>query len=152
VIPFFQKVTGNSYEALHPAGSYYEANTYPVRAIKTAGGILAAGSDAPVETRDPRPFVNMTRALTRSYPGKPPLSPQQSISIRDVIDAYTINGAHMLNLQDAGSLEAGKSADFIVLDRDILALADHGTAEEIAATRVLEPWFRGKQVYAAGGR
>jgi predicted amidohydrolase YtcJ len=150
VIPFFQKVTGNSYEALHPAGSYYESNTYPVKAIKAAGGILAAGSDAPVETRDPRPFVNMTRALTRSYPGKPPLSPQQSISIRDVIDAYTINGAHMLNLQDAGSLEVGKSADFIVLDRDIIALADQGKAEGIAATRVLGTWFRGKQVYAAG--
>src|SRR5882757_3878155 len=134
VIPFFQKVIGNGYEALHPVGSYYESNTYPVRAIKAAGGILAAGSDAPVETRDPRPFVNMTRAITRSYPGKPPLSPQQSVSIRDIIDAYTINGARMLNLQDAGSLEAGKSADFIVLDRDILALADGGNAEGIAAT------------------
>jgi predicted amidohydrolase YtcJ len=151
VIPFFQKVSGNSYEALHPAGSYYESNTYPVAAIKAAGGILAAGSDAPVETRDPRPFVNMTRAITRSYPGKPPLSPQQSITIRDIIDAYTINGARMLNLQQrAGSLETGKSADFIVLDRDILALADSGHAEAIAATRVLGTWFRGKKVYAAG--
>jgi predicted amidohydrolase YtcJ len=151
VIPFFQKVSGNSYEALHPPGSYYESNTYPVAAIKAAGGILAAGSDAPVETRDPRPFVNMTRAITRSYPGKPPLSPQQSITIRDIIDAYTINGARMLNLQQgAGSLETGKSADFIVLDRDILALADSGHADAIAATRVLGTWFRGKKVYAAG--
>ena len=150
VIPFFQKVNGNSYDALHPGGSYYESNTYPVKAIKAAGGILAAGSDAPVETRDPRPFVNMTRAITRSYPGKPPLSPQQSVSIRDVIDAYTINGARMLNLKDAGSLEVGKSADFIVLDRDILALGDNGNAQGIAATRVLGTWFRGKKVYAAG--
>jgi predicted amidohydrolase YtcJ len=150
VIPFFQKMNGNSYDALHPRGSYYESNTYPVKAIKAAGGILAAGSDAPVETRDPRPFVNMTRAITRSYPGKPPLSPQQSVSIRDVIDAYTINGARMLNLKDAGSLEVGKSADFIVLDRDILALGDNGNAQGIAATRVLGTWFRGKKVYAAG--
>ncbi|MFL6604156.1 MAG: amidohydrolase [Steroidobacteraceae bacterium] len=149
VIPFFQKVNGNGYTALHPPGSYYESNTYPVKAIKLAGGILAAGSDAPVETRDPRPFINMTRAITRSFPGKPPVSPQQSISIRDVIDAYTINGARMLNLQDAGSLEVGKSADFIVLDRDILSLADSGNAEGIAATRVLGTWFRGKKVYAA---
>jgi predicted amidohydrolase YtcJ len=152
VIPFFQKVAGNGYAALHPAGSYYESNTYPVKAIKLAGGILAAGSDAPVETPDPRPFINMTRAVTRSLPGKPPLSPQQSISIRDAIDAYTINGARMLNLQDAGSLEVGKSADFIVLDRDILGLADGGNAEGIATTRVLATWFRGKQVYAAGAR
>jgi predicted amidohydrolase YtcJ len=58
----------------------------------------------------------------------------------------------MLNLQDAGSLEVGKSADFIVLDRDILGLADGGNAEGIATTRVLATWFRGKQVYAAGAR
>lgn len=150
VIPFFQKVMGNSYDALHAPGSYYESNAYPVKSIKAAGGILAAGSDAPVETRDPRPFVNMTRAITRAYPGKPALSPQQSISIRDVIDAYTMNGARMLNLKEAGSIEVGKSADFIVLDRDILALADTGHAEGIAATQVLGTWFRGKKVYAAG--
>src|SRR5205807_5196275 len=59
VIPFFEKVKGNSYAALHAPGSYYESNAYPVRAVKSAGGILVAGSDAPVETRDPRPFVNM---------------------------------------------------------------------------------------------
>jgi predicted amidohydrolase YtcJ len=149
VIPFFQKVMGNSYEALHAPGSYYEMNTYPVRAVKAAGGILTAGSDAPVETNDPRPFVNMARAITRAFPGKPPLSPQQRISVRDVLDAYTINGARMLALQDAGSIEVGKSADFIVVDRDILALADSGHPEGIADTRVLSTWFQGKQVYAA---
>lgn len=150
VIPFFQKVSGNSYSALHPRGSYFESNTYPVRSVKEAGGILTAGSDAPVETRDPRPFLNMTRAVTRANPGKPALNPEQSIAIRDVIEAYTINGARMLNLQnDAGSIEVGKSADFIVLDRDILALADQGHPESIADTQVLETWFRGKQVYAA---
>jgi hypothetical protein len=148
VIPFFQRVSGNSHDALHPPGSYYEANTYPVKAVKTAGGILTAGSDAPVETSDPRPFVNMSRAVTRAFPGKPALSPQQSIDIRDAIEAYTLNGARMLNLQkDAGSIEVGKSADFVVLDRDVLALADSGHAQDVADTRVLGTWFQGKQVY-----
>jgi len=149
VIPFFEKVHGNSYQALHRPGSYYEANTYPVRAVKAAGGILAAGSDAPVETRDPRPFVNMALAITRCYPGRPPLSPQQSISVREVIEAYTINGARMLGLEkDAGSIEVGKSADFVLVDRDILALADGGHPEAIADTHVLATWFRGTKVYA----
>ncbi len=151
VIPFFQQVSGNSYAALHPPGSYYEANTYPVKAVKLAGGILAAGSDAPVETRDPRPFVNMTRAITRAFPGQPALSPQQSITIRDVIEAYTINGERMLGLdREAGSIEVGKSADFILLDRDILSLGDSGHPEAIADTQVSGTWFRGKQVYTAG--
>jgi len=149
VIPFFQNVSGNSYQALHAPGSYFESNAYPVRAIKAAGGILAAGSDAPVETNDPRPFVNMARSVTRAYPGLPALNPEQSIPLRDVIDAYTVNGAAMLYLADvAGSLEVGKSGDFIVLDRDILALADSGHAAEVADTKVLATWFRGNKVYS----
>jgi predicted amidohydrolase YtcJ len=150
VIPFFEKISGNSYAALHRPGSYYEMNTYPVKAVKAAGGILAAGSDAPVETNDPRPFVNMSRAITRAFPGRPALSPQQSITIRDAIEAYTINGARMLTRdKDTGSLEIDKSADFIVVDRDILALADSGHPDDIAGTHVLATWFQGKKVYAA---
>ena len=149
VIPFFQKVSGNSYEALHPKGSYYESNAYPVRAIQAAGGILVAGSDAPVETSDPRPFVNMARAVTRAYPGLPALSPEQGVPLRDAIDAYTVNGAEMLYLREvAGSIEVGKSADFIELDRDILALADSGHAADVADTKVLATWFRGSKVYS----
>jgi hypothetical protein len=150
VIPFIQKVSGNSYEALHQPGSYYESNSYPVASLKSAGAILVAGSDAPVETRDPRPFVNMTHAVTRKWPNRPPLNPKQSIPLRDVIDAYTINGARMLNIQkQAGSLEVGKSADFILLDRDILSLADSGHPESVADTKVLATWFKGQKVYAA---
>jgi len=155
VIPFFEKVHGNSYQALHRSGSYYEANVYPVRAVKAAGGILAAGSDAPVDTRDPRPFVNMAIAITRNIPGQPPLplSPQQSISVREVIEAYTINGARMLGLeQDAGSIEVGKSADFVLVDRDILALAGGGHPEAIADAHALATWFRGTKVYAPATR
>ena len=151
VIPFIQKMSGNSYAARHVPGSYYEANTYPCRASKEAGAILVAGSDAPVNTRDPQPFVNMAIAITRALPGLPPLNPQQALSVREVIDAYTLNGARMLGIdKDAGSLEVGKSADFIVLDRDILALADGGHAQDIMGTQVLETWFQGRRVYQRG--
>ncbi len=53
---------------------------------------------------------------------------------------------------NSGSLEVGKSADFVILDRDILALGDRGKADDIAGTRVLETWFRGARVYRAGER
>jgi predicted amidohydrolase YtcJ len=151
VIPFIQPVHGNDYAALHPSGGYYDANAYPVRSMKEAGAVITAGSDAPVDTRDPRPFVNMAYAVTRHNPGQPPLGPQQRITLPEVIDAYTINGAQMLNLAaDAGSLEVGKSADFVVLDHDILALAAKDHADEIAETRVLATWFQGKLIYADG--
>ena len=148
VVPFFDKVLGSDPAALHPVEGYYEKNAYPTRTLRDAGATLVAGSDAPVNTHDPQPFVNMAMAVTRHLPGRPRLNAAQSIPIRDAIDAYTINGARYLNRNaQAGSLEVGKSADFVVLDRDILALADIGRAEDIAKTQVLETWFMGKKVY-----
>lgn len=153
VIPFLQKIRGNDYRELHARGSFYEANSYPVRAVQNAGGITAAGSDAPVETRDPRPFVNLAHAITRRNPGGDALNASQDLNVDEAIDAYTINGARMLGIdKDAGSLQVGKSADFIVLDRDIVQLAADGRADDIAKTRVTQTWFRGKQVYAQPAR
>jgi predicted amidohydrolase YtcJ len=151
VVPFFDKVHGGDSAALHPAHGYYEQNAYPVRTLKNLGATLIAGSDAPVDTRDPRPFVNMAMAVTRRLPGRPPLNSAQSVPLRDAIDAYTINGAKYLKRDpEAGSIEVGKSADFIVLDRDILALADADKADDVAKTQVLETYFMGTRVYQAG--
>lgn len=151
VIPFVNKVSGSGYRAFHAPDSYYEQNVYPFKGVKDAGGTLVAGSDAPVNTEDPQPFVNMAMAVTRRLPGKPVETPAQALSLRDVIDAYTINGARFLNRDaEAGSLEVGKSADLIVVDQDILALADGGNADQVSKTHVLETWFQGKQVYRRG--
>ncbi len=148
VIPFIDKVIGNDHAALHPKDGFYENNAYPARSVQAAGATLVAGSDAPVDTDDPRPFVNMAVAVTRRVPGLLPLNPRQSIAIRDVLDAYTINGARYLNIDhDAGSIEVGKSADLVAVDQDILALADQGRADDIARTHVLETWFMGSRVY-----
>jgi predicted amidohydrolase YtcJ len=153
VVPFIDKVHGAGYAALHPVNGYYEKNSYPVRSTQTAGAVLIAGSDAPVDTRDPRPFVNMAMAVTRRIPGQPALNLAESIPIRDAIEAYTINGAKYLSLdKETGSIEVGKSADLIVIDQDILALADRGKADDIAKTKVLETYFKGKQVYRQATR
>lgn len=148
VVPFFDKIHGADAASLHPASGYYERGAYPVRSLKAAGAVLLGGSDAPVDTRDPRPFTNMKMAVTRHLPGRPPLSIGESVPIRDAIDAYTINGARYLNRdREAGSIEVGKSADFIIVDRDIVALGDGGKADDIANTQVLDTWFMGKQVF-----
>ncbi len=146
VIPFVQKVSGDSVTALHEANSYYEQQAYPVAAMQKAGAVLTAGSDAPVETRDPRPFVNMQIAVMRARGGTPPLNAAESVSVRDVVKAYTINGAKSLGREQVfGSIAIGKSADFIVIDRDIFSIP----AEQIGDTKVEQTWFRGKQVYPA---
>lgn len=150
VVPFFDKVLGNSYEAFHNPNSYYERNNYPAKSAKEAGAIVAAGSDAPVLTKDPQPFVNMEFGITRARHGLPPVAPQQRLNVRDMIDAYTINGARALDRQsEIGSVEVGKSADFIIVDQNILQLADEGHPEKIGDTKVLETWFMGKKVYSA---
>jgi predicted amidohydrolase YtcJ len=150
VVPFLQHMTGNSVESRIVPGSYYYENSYPVRAVRDAGGIVVGGSDAPVGTRDPQPFVNIAVAVLRHMPGDATLNGAQALSVREALDAYTIDGARFLGRErEFGSLEAGKSADFIIVDRDVLALAESGKAEDIARTRVLETWFRGKRVYRA---
>ena len=99
------------------------------------GAAEHTGADSVVT--DARPFIN----------------PSQAISIRDVIDAYSISGARFLGREsEAGSIEVGKSADFMVLDRDILKLADDGHADDICNTSVLQTWFMGKSVYVSNGR
>jgi predicted amidohydrolase YtcJ len=153
IVPFYNPVKGRGFAAFHDPQSPFEQNYYPVKRSKDAGAILIAGSDAPVLTHDPQPFVNMEFAVTRAKHGIPPTGPWQRIGVRDVLDAYTINGAAALRRErEIGSLEPEKSADFIIVDRDILALADGGHPEKIGATKVLQTWFMGKQVYRATGR
>ena len=152
VIPFMQRMLGNSYASRHVASSYYEENTYPFRTASNAGAIVVGGSDAPVGGRDPQPFVNIAAAIARHVPGQQVFNARQALTIREALDAYTINGARFLGREaEFGSLEAGKSADFVILDRDLLALADKGRSDDIAATRVRETWFRGARVYQARG-
>jgi predicted amidohydrolase YtcJ len=150
VVPFFEHVSGNSFAAFHDPDSYYERQFYPARSTRDAGAILAAGSDAPVNTRDPQAFVNMQIGVTRAQPPFPPANPQERLNIRDLIDAYTINGARAMGRErEFGSLEVGKSADFILLDQNIVKVADDGHPEKIGATKVLKTWFQGREVYPA---
>jgi hypothetical protein len=145
VIPFIEQV--KSAETMFDPSTYYMQNVYPVKAIADAGGILAWGSDAPVESRDPRPFQNLEQAVTRAWEGAQ-LNASQAIDIHAAMAAFTINGARLLGIGDqAGSLEAGKLADLIVLDQNVVQLAEQGQATKISDTQVLTTVFDGKVVY-----
>jgi predicted amidohydrolase YtcJ len=150
-LPFIEHVTGNSYADFYGNDTYYGRQFFPAKSTKLAGGILVAGSDAPVFTHDPQPFINMQVGITRTLPGSQNSgNPREKLTIRDLVDAYTIHGAQVMGrAAEFGSLEVGKSADFILLDRNILALGDAGQAEQIGGTKVLKTWFQGREVYAA---
>lgn len=122
---------------------------YAVKTALDAGIIPVFGSDAPVDSRDPRPFLNMEQALTRADNGRV-LNAAERIDIHEAIASYTRNSAAMMaSADELGSLEVGKLADLIVIDRDIVALAESGMADQIGDTRVLTTIFDGNVVFDA---
>ncbi len=120
---------------------------WPNRDLLAAGALLAGGSDWPVMP-NPDPWNGMEGLVTRrnpsgEFPGSA-LWPEQAIDIATALEIFTINSARAIGLADTvGSIEIGKSADFIVLDRNVLETP----AEDIADTRVLATWFEGRVVH-----
>ena len=150
VSPFIQptRVGQSLSEAIYDPMGYLHDALYPVEHSRQAGAVLVAGSDAPVDSRDPRPFENMAAGIMKAAGSGDDFRASQRTSLTEMLAAYTINGARAVR-QEAitGSIEAGKSADFIVLDRDLFALVKAGTPEQIAQTRVEQTVFMGETVY-----
>jgi predicted amidohydrolase YtcJ len=124
----------------------------PLRSAFEAGAIAGGGSDhmqkiGPDRSINPyNPFLGIATAVTRvTRSGEAPLHPEEALSRAQAIRFYTINNAKILFLDDrAGSLERGKLADLIVLDRNLLTCP----APEIRGTRVLLTLLGGKVVHA----
>ena len=117
---------------------------YPAGSLLAAGATIAGGSDWDVSTY--HPFVAMQHGVTRVERGmgRPPLNLAERIPIATAIDAYTINAAVALKQEaTTGSLEIGKRADLIILDRDILTV----DPETIQDTTVLATWLDGRLVH-----
>lgn len=106
---------------------------------------LAFGSDFPVES--PNPFPGLAVAITRrDAQGQPPggWMPEQTLILSEALAAFTTGAAFAGFAEDRlGSLQKGKLADFIFLDRDIF----RSTPEEIRETQVLETWLGGRKVW-----
>ena len=148
VIPFIDKVDGIA--DLYNPEHYYMRNVYPVKSVMDAGGILTWGSDAPVDSRDPVPFASMQAAVTREADGVV-MNAGQRIDIHDVLAAYTINGARLMGHDDKlGSIEVGKTADLVVLNQNVVELAQQGHAGRIGETLVDMTIFDGKVVFDRG--
>ncbi len=154
VMPFIEELSDLSPASIYDVNNYYMQATYPTRTTKDAGAVLIAGSDAPVDTREPVPFVHMATAMTRSdFVGEEliALNADQVLNVHEIIEAYTINGAKALRQDEqVGSIEVGKRADLIVIDRNIVALAESENPEDVIDvfdTQVLTTIFDGKVVY-----
>lgn len=149
---------------IQPAWLYLDAHTLeaqfgydrlryfqPLKSLFEAGAIAGGGSDhmqkiGSLRSINPyNPFLGMWVTITRQgkyYDGR--LHPEEALTREQAIRFYTRNNAYLLFLDDeVGSLEAGKRADMILLDRNILECA----VDDICQTRVLRTWVDGETVH-----
>jgi predicted amidohydrolase YtcJ len=125
----------------------------PLKSIFEAGGITGGGSDHMQKIGSFRsvnpynPWLGMKTAITRQarYVDEP-VHPEQALTREQAIRFYTINNAKILFLDKVtGTLEKGKFADMIELDRDIVTCPE----PDITPTKVLRTWLAGKVVHEA---
>jgi len=122
---------------------------YPIRSVAITGAMIACGSDWSVSSMNPLDAIQV--AVTRRGPEEGPGAawiPDEVVDLPTMLAGYTINGARV-NFQESetGSIEVGKAADFIVLDRNLFTIPAH----EIHSARVLLTMLDGKDVYRDPG-
>jgi len=115
----------------------------PHRAWIDEGIMVAGGTDSPVTPY--YPFPSLWTAIARRTELKgTQLGTEQKITREESIKMYTMNGAYLTFEEDLkGSIELGKLADMIIIDRDILTCPE----DDIKDTVVLETILNGKTVF-----
>ena len=121
------------------------AGAYAWQSMLRSGANLAFGSDFPVES--PNPFPGLAAAISRQdMQGQPPGGwiPAERLTFEQALTAFTRDAAYAGYAEGKiGSLEPGKWADFILVDRDPTKI----DAQSLARTEVLETWVAGKKVW-----
>ena len=117
---------------------------YAWRKLLETGARIANGSDFPVE--HPNPFYGLHASVTRQdQQNEPPGGwySEENMSLVEALASFTIDAAYAGHQEgELGSLEPGKKADFIILDRDIFAVSP----TELWQTRVYETWVNGVKI------
>ncbi|MBM4074724.1 MAG: amidohydrolase family protein, partial [Planctomycetes bacterium] len=118
---------------------------YPIRSVANTGAVIACGSDWSVTSMNPLEAIQVaiTRRGLEQGPG-PAWLPEETVDLTLMLAAYTINGAYVnFEERETGSIEVGKSADLVVLDKNLFEIPTH----EIHKAKVLMTVLEGKQVY-----
>lgn len=120
---------------------------YRIRSLMEAGAELIYGSDWPAAAPDANPWIGLAGMISRKHPlglFDGAVGEDQKISLADALPMFTTNAARSMGLEHRiGSLETGKSADFIVLEKSIFDM----DVEELASTKVSMTVFEGSIVH-----
>jgi predicted amidohydrolase YtcJ len=107
---------------------------YVWKRLLTSGVVLANGSDFPVE--EPNPMLGFYAAITRQdSAGQPPggWMPEERLTREETLKSFTWNAAYAAHAEkDLGSLEVGKLADMVLLDKNVMTVEP----KEILSTKV----------------
>jgi predicted amidohydrolase YtcJ len=126
----------------HIVGAERANRIDPSASFKKAGARFAYHSDSPVSPYGPLRYISEGASRVWQLPPQKVLGPEERVSVDDAIRAVTINAAYQLMADDKiGSLEVGKLADFVILDKNPRKTA----AEQIANIQVKETWVGGKK-------
>ncbi|MGP1309449.1 MAG: amidohydrolase [Phycisphaerales bacterium] len=128
-------------------GAERARGAYAWATLLRAGVPVAFGSDFPVESQNP--FLGLYAAITRqNLDGAPEggWRPEERVARTEALRGFTVGAAFAEYTEGRkGSIERGKLADFVVIDRDVMTCE----AEDIPATRVLATVIGGEAVHAA---
>ncbi len=119
---------------------------YPMNSVAKNGGRITLASDGPLFWHEP--LLTIETAITRQVPGGggEALNPHEGIDLATAIKAVTLNSAYLMNQEDGvGSIEVGKRADMVVLDKNLFEIP----ATEIGMSLVQMTVFDGEVVYDA---
>jgi predicted amidohydrolase YtcJ len=120
---------------------------YPIGSVLRSGAVVAFGSDWSVSSANPLEEMEVAvRRADWTQPDAAPFLPDERIDLRDAIAAFTINAAYV-NFHDdrTGSIEPGKLADLVVLDRNLFAIDPN----EISDAKVLLTLLGGEPVHGS---
>ena len=136
-------IIGSIEGALGERGRRY----WPVKDLLDSGANVLLGSDWPSAAKNLSPWHAIEALVTRRNPftnDEQAHWPEQAISLEQALQIVTIWGARALQLEDrSGSVALGKSADLIVLDRNLFEIP----AQDISETQVEQTWLAGELVY-----
>ncbi|MBL8213070.1 MAG: amidohydrolase [Bryobacterales bacterium] len=129
VQPAWLQLDGPALSKVFPNGGM--RNFIPLGAYRKLGVRLAGGSDHMVghdkntATNPYNPFLGMWTSVTRKMTDGKVLHPENRVSREDALRMYTIWGAYLQHAdKDRGSIEKGKLADLVILDRDYMTVAE----------------------------